>query len=482
MRFTSQITLVLVAAATTIVGAPLSSLPGSLTGRAPPSLDSEIIEDSSSSSKRAAPSLDFELSEDSASSSKRTAPSLDYEISEDSSSSSKRAAPNLDSEIHEDSASSSKRDALNFNYEINEDKASNLERAAPSLDKEIHEDSASSSKHAVPAAESNSPDSTLPPVLIVPLDSRDPRVSQIVMALSIEQTAEEGYHNALAYEKYRPSYPSETINLLTELLHKKSESHYRIVDLAAGTGKFTELLAMPLAGRQIIAVEPHPQMRQILASKELEGVCTTDGTAAQMKDVATGWADAVVVAQPATKWETQVRDLAWSLDDKVHSFRRPRWMAVFGEHQETGEIIDSPKQDLFAVPLQRRAVMKTEWLEKMTIWARFSTLSFVATLGEDELQNAKRRVEEILEGEDVELNDKGEVAVHISTQMTSVLDAMRKAQLGETWAKEKAIAERERTGVLTFEKKLTGLPDLWIDQNRSLSNAANDSYLSTSST
>ncbi|KAF2228677.1 hypothetical protein EV356DRAFT_495114 [Viridothelium virens] len=277
------------------------------------------------------------------------------------------------------------------------------------------------------------------------------------MALSIEQTAEEGYHNALAYEKYRPSYPSETINLLTELLHKKSESHYRIVDLAAGTGKFTELLAMPLAGRQIIAVEPHPQMRQILASKELEGVCTTDGTAAQMKDVATGWADAVVVAQafhwfanleslreirrvlcadgvlfllwnqedfnsptdwqPATKWETQVRDLAWSLDDKVHSFRRPRWMAVFGEHQETGEIIDSPKQDLFAVPLQRRAVMKTEWLEKMTIWARFSTLSFVATLGEDELQNAKRRVEEILEGEDVELNDKDEVAVHISTQM-----------------------------------------------------------------
>ena len=117
------------------------------------------------------------------------------------------------------------------------------------------------------------------------------------MTLSIEQTAEEGFQNALAYEEYRPSYPSEAVQCLTELLNEKSKSHHRILDLAAGTGKFTELLAVPSADRQIIAVEPHPQMRQVLASKELEGVHTIDGTAAQMKDVVTGWADAVVTAQ-----------------------------------------------------------------------------------------------------------------------------------------------------------------------------------------
>lgn len=69
------------------------------------------------------------------------------------------------------------------------------------------------------------------------------------------------------------------------------------MDLGAGTGKFTAQLAEREEGYEILAVEPHDEMRKVLEGKAMRGVRAVKGTGEDMKDVEGGWADAVVVAQ-----------------------------------------------------------------------------------------------------------------------------------------------------------------------------------------
>lgn len=66
-----------------------------------------------------------------------------------------------------------------------------------------------------------------------------------------------------------------------------------VVDLGAGTGKFTRLLA--LTGAHVLAVEPVAEMRARL-SELLPGVTVTAGTA-EATGLPDGCADAVVAAQ-----------------------------------------------------------------------------------------------------------------------------------------------------------------------------------------
>jgi SAM-dependent methyltransferase len=71
------------------------------------------------------------------------------------------------------------------------------------------------------------------------------------------------------------------------------QSGRTVVDLGAGTGKFTRLLA--LTGAEVIAVEPVTEMRERLAEL-LPGVAVSAGTA-EATGLADGCADAVVAAQ-----------------------------------------------------------------------------------------------------------------------------------------------------------------------------------------
>lgn len=68
------------------------------------------------------------------------------------------------------------------------------------------------------------------------------------------------------------------------------------MDLGAGTGIFTEALAAREEGFEIVAVEPHADMRAVLEKRNLPGVKVVDGTAEDVP-VESGWADAVFVAQ-----------------------------------------------------------------------------------------------------------------------------------------------------------------------------------------
>jgi len=110
---------------------------------------------------------------------------------------------------------------------------------------------------------------------------------------SLNPIAATGFTAADSYDAHRPSYHPVAVSFLLSRLGLPAESP-RLVELACGTGKFTELLAPVVAGR-IIAVEPHDSMADVLRRKDLP-VEVRKGSAVDIP-VEDGWADAVVAAQ-----------------------------------------------------------------------------------------------------------------------------------------------------------------------------------------
>jgi SAM-dependent methyltransferase len=91
-----------------------------------------------------------------------------------------------------------------------------------------------------------------------------------------------------AYRRARPSYPAAAVEWTLEAAPGR-----RVVDLAAGTGKLTEVLAA--AGAEVVAVEPLANMRAEL-ERALPSVRALDGSAEHIP-LPDGSADAVVVGQ-----------------------------------------------------------------------------------------------------------------------------------------------------------------------------------------
>jgi len=96
---------------------------------------------------------------------------------------------------------------------------------------------------------------------------------------------------AVAYDRARPSYPPDAVAWLAEKL--RIAPGRRVVDLAAGTGKLTGLLAD--AGADLVAVEPVAAMRDRL-HQQLPAVPLLAAVAESLP-FASGSVDAVVVAQ-----------------------------------------------------------------------------------------------------------------------------------------------------------------------------------------
>lgn len=107
---------------------------------------------------------------------------------------------------------------------------------------------------------------------------------------TVDDRARIGFAGAEHYNAYRPSYPREAVAYIRKAAKLTGRS--TVVDLAAGSGLMTRLLSP--VGR-LIAVEPLPEMRCVLASEVPEAEVLT-GTAEQMP-LESGIADAVVTAQ-----------------------------------------------------------------------------------------------------------------------------------------------------------------------------------------
>jgi SAM-dependent methyltransferase len=110
--------------------------------------------------------------------------------------------------------------------------------------------------------------------------------------MSVHKAARCGFSNeAAAYARGRPSYPSEIEHWLTRDLGIVAGTV--VVDLGAGTGKFTRLLVR--SGAEVIAVEPVDAMRAQL-QEGLREVRALAGTA-ESTGLEPGSVDAVVCAQ-----------------------------------------------------------------------------------------------------------------------------------------------------------------------------------------
>lgn len=96
---------------------------------------------------------------------------------------------------------------------------------------------------------------------------------------------------AEAYERGRPSYPADAVEVIVRELGLAPGR--RVLDLAAGTGKLSRLLAS--TGAEVVAVEPVAEMRAELVAA-VPGVEVLDGTAEAIP-LRDGSVDGVTVAQ-----------------------------------------------------------------------------------------------------------------------------------------------------------------------------------------
>ncbi|MFB2556195.1 class I SAM-dependent methyltransferase [Herbiconiux liangxiaofengii] len=98
---------------------------------------------------------------------------------------------------------------------------------------------------------------------------------------------------ASAYERGRPGYPDDAVEWLLSRAATDDDALPDVVDVGAGTGKFTASLVGRAAS--VTAVEPDPEMRSRLAAA-LPGVLAVEGTGEAMP-LGDASADVVTFAQ-----------------------------------------------------------------------------------------------------------------------------------------------------------------------------------------
>ena len=118
------------------------------------------------------------------------------------------------------------------------------------------------------------------------------------MAFPINPAATSGFASSARYDAHRPSYPPASVDaLLSALRMADRPPGARVLELGAGTGKFSALLAARPERYEVLSVEPHAEMRRMLEGKGLERVTVLEGSAERLDAAEDGWADACVVAQ-----------------------------------------------------------------------------------------------------------------------------------------------------------------------------------------
>jgi SAM-dependent methyltransferase len=195
------------------------------------------------------------------------------------------------------------------------------------------------------------------------------------------------------YERGRPSYPTDAVQWLVD-------GARRVVDLGAGTGKFTASLVG--AGREIVAVEPQEQMAKQLNGAIVGAFAVCAG--AEALPIRGGWADVVVVAQ-AFHWFDQERSLpeiarvlspggrlslVWNVRDKSVD-----WVAelsrIAGQDNSAATRASLDASPYFA-PFESRRFRMVQVLDRDSLIAHVRSRSMVASLPESERADVVERV------------------------------------------------------------------------------------------
>jgi SAM-dependent methyltransferase len=220
--------------------------------------------------------------------------------------------------------------------------------------------------------------------------------------VTVHRAAAQGFERGAAvYERARPSYPPEAVDHVVSVLGLAPGR--TLVDLGAGTGKFTRLLTP--SGARIVAVEPVAAMRALLAST-VPDVEAVDGTAEAIP-LGDGEADAVVAAQ-AFHWfatEAALADIArvlrpggglalvWNVRDRASPLVRDtdavldRYRGDTPSHATGAWRAAFERTDGFT-PLEERRFANPQRIDRQGFVDRFLSVSIIAALDDAEQQRA----------------------------------------------------------------------------------------------
>jgi SAM-dependent methyltransferase len=216
--------------------------------------------------------------------------------------------------------------------------------------------------------------------------------------MPIHDAAARGFERAVGdYERGRPGFPPDAVRAVVEALGIGPGK--RVLDLAAGSGKFTRELVP--TGAEITAVEPVRSMREALAAA-LPSVRTLDGTAESIPADDASF-NAVTAAQ-AFHWFDGDRALA-----EIHRVLVPegRLALVWNVRDERDPLMrgatgileryrgDTPSYGSMAwreaferttlfTPLEERRFGYVQETDVDGFVARFASVSFVAALPHEE--------------------------------------------------------------------------------------------------
>ena len=227
---------------------------------------------------------------------------------------------------------------------------------------------------------------------------------------------------AAEYDDVRPEYAPEALERAQEVLGLTASS--RVVDLAAGSGKLTRVLADRF--EEVVAIEPNDEMRAVLAGRSA-GIRVLAGTAERMP-LPDDSADAVFVGD-AFHWfdgKAAVAELArvvrpgggvallwnhwWSDgDDRAVNTLEPPFpaeaQALFDEvyvssgraaaRAEMTDPLDAFAGEPFE-PLVEEAFTRSERLSGKEVVDLFATVSAVASLPPAEREQLKRTLVALL--------------------------------------------------------------------------------------
>jgi len=240
---------------------------------------------------------------------------------------------------------------------------------------------------------------------------------------------------AQEYERGRPGYPAEAIELLAGDLALSDRSV--VVDLAAGTGKLTRSLTSRFAS--VIAIEPLVEMRQELGTR-VSVAQALEGSAEAMP-LEDGTADAVFVAQAfhwfdgptalaeiervlrprgglallwnSTPWE--LREGPWfaALDDLLERSRAD--LSTMRRHG-TGRWKEAFERENPFEPLAEATFPNVQRVSREEFVAALASRSYVASLGPEDRQDVLDGVEWMLNQPGAPIED-GKVIVPMRTDV-----------------------------------------------------------------
>ena len=227
----------------------------------------------------------------------------------------------------------------------------------------------------------------------------------------VHASAQQGFSTqAATYVQGRPDYPRQLIGWLGEALGVEPQS--TVIDLGAGTGKFTRLLSTLTPA--LIAVEPIAAMAAQLA-RSLPDVRLVEGTAESIP-LGDATADAVVCAQAFHWFATQAAlaqihrvlkpggrlGLVWNVRDEsvdwvaaitaiitpyegdTPRFHTGRWREAF-----TGKYFSAPEVTCF--PYQHVGSPQEVIID------RFLSVSFIAALPEAEKAKVSAQLQALID-------------------------------------------------------------------------------------